>query len=552
MSIDHKVMSDQEFYAFSHPFQKSRFYMALVFAIILFPVVAIGLIAGTVFLVVPMVAFLIWVGARLLFASLLGNSVLVSKLNYPRINALTEELQEKMDYKKPIFIFVYENGNFNAYMRHIFFRRAIFLNSEVLETGVSDNEARWLIGRFIGYLRARRQAGMLGWVIRAAQHLLVFNLFLLPYERAMVYTGDRLAVAAIDGDISSAISAMQKLLVGRQLGYSLNPEGIIDQQRQLKGSIFAFLACLVSSFPNTTARYVDLIVFAKACFPVQFAKFEASNPGIPADLPQLAASARAQSSSAPPSAWAWATVTSLIVVGIGFVVLSHIAPGMITAIHRAPRDATADASPEEAATSAPATTSEAAPPAGTQTNSGDATGQLIIGILRAAEQGDWTNVDRRVQTMKPTALVDHGDRKTARVANTEGLRALAAKDYVTAISAFTRGVRVDTSDVEIRNNLAFAYLESGDVSSAVDNLVDVLQAAPDRSIAWANMAEAFVQLKKPDMADASLKVAVRFNADRTQSVSYLNNITETHPNEQFRESAARVLKDIDSIPLIAQ
>ena len=92
------------------------------------------------------------------------------------------------------------------------------------------------------YLRARRQAGVLGWVIRAAQYLVIFNFFLLPYERAMVFTGDRLAVAVIDGDISSAVSAIQKLFVGRQLGYSISPEGIIAQQRQIKGTFFAFLA----------------------------------------------------------------------------------------------------------------------------------------------------------------------------------------------------------------------------------------------------------------------------------------------------------------------
>ena len=175
-------------------------------------------------------------------------------------------------------------------MRHLFFRRAIFLNSELLESGVGDAEIGWIVARFIGYLRARREAGVLGWVVRAAQHLIVFNLFILPYERALVYTGDRIAVAAIDGDISSTISALQKLLVGRQLGYSVNPEGIIAQRRMLKGSVFAFLARIGSSFPPLVSRYVDLIVFAKQFFPVQYASFEAANPGLPEDLSSIAAS----------------------------------------------------------------------------------------------------------------------------------------------------------------------------------------------------------------------------------------------------------------------
>src|SRR5262249_37308119 len=103
----------------------------------------------------------------------------------------------------------------------------------------------------------------------------------------LVYTGDRIALACITGDVSSAVSAMQKLFVGRQLGYTVNPNGILDQHRQVKGSIFAFLARLATSFPHMTARYVDLIGFAKERYPAQYARFEAENPGLPADLRQL-------------------------------------------------------------------------------------------------------------------------------------------------------------------------------------------------------------------------------------------------------------------------
>jgi hypothetical protein len=277
-------MSNETFYGYMHPLQNRRYYLALVCSIILFPLIAIGLIAGTIFLVVPIVAFLLWLGMRVFFANMLGNSILVSAENYPRILAITEEIKTKLGYTKPIYVFVYEDGSFNASMRHLFFRRAIFLNSQLLQVGVSDREVRWIVGRFVGYMRARKQAGVLGWIIRAAQHLLVFNFFILPYERAMVYTGDRLALAEIDGDLASATSAMQKLLVGRELGYSINPEGLIAQHRQVRGSIFGFLARMGKGFPHTTARYVDLVLFTKVFFPEQFKIFEAENPGLPADL----------------------------------------------------------------------------------------------------------------------------------------------------------------------------------------------------------------------------------------------------------------------------
>jgi hypothetical protein len=302
MASDATVITDQVFDSLRHPLQHRRFVLALVFALILFPVIATGLVVGSVFLVVPLIGLLLWISGRVLYANFVGNCILVSTLSYPRIQAIGEVLKTQIGYHKPVDIFVYEQGNFNAYLlKFIFYRKAVFLNSELLENGVSDDEVRWLIGRFIGYLRARRQAGFWGWTIRAAQKLLIFNLFLLPYERALVYTGDRLALAVISGDLTSAISAMQKLLVGRQLGYSVNPEGIADQQRLVKGSFFAFLARIATSFPHMTTRYVDLIVFAKSYYPAQYARFEAGNPGLPSDLWSLGAYPGAIPALPPPN-----------------------------------------------------------------------------------------------------------------------------------------------------------------------------------------------------------------------------------------------------------
>jgi hypothetical protein len=321
MATHPAALSSETFYGYMYPLQNRRYYLALVFSIILFPLVAIGLLVGTIVLIVPLVAFFLWMGMRVFFAHMLGNSILVSAENYPRIFAVTEEVKTRLGYQKPIYVFVYENGSFNAYMRHLFFRRAIFLNSELLQAGVTDREVRWIIGRFVGYMRARQQAGVLGWIVRAAQYLLVFNFFILPYERAMVYTGDRLALAEIDGDLASAISAMQKLLVGRQLGYSINPEGLIAQHRQVRGSIFGFLARAAKGFPHTTARYVDLVLFARAFFPEQYKIFEAANPGLPADLAHLGLSQQTDS-GAPrmahaPWGWTWAGATVVVLLAMG-------------------------------------------------------------------------------------------------------------------------------------------------------------------------------------------------------------------------------------------
>lgn len=318
-------LPDEFLCSLRHPIQPRRFALALFFALILFPLIAIGLAAGTLVLIVPFFGFLIWLSGRVFYSNFLGNSILVSELNYPRIHRIGEELRIMIGYTKPVDIFVYEQGSFNAsLMKFFFYRRAVFLNSELLEAGVTDDELRWLIGRFVGYLWARKKAGFWGWSIRAAETLLVFNLFLMPYERGLNYTGDRIALAVIGGDVSSAIAAMQKIFVGRQLGYSVNPNGIVDQHRRVKGSIFALLARLASAFPHMTARYVDLIEFAKQRYPAQFERFDAANPGLPPDLPHLIALPNAAAVRPGSSDPVWGSLAAAVFVTAGITLITFL------------------------------------------------------------------------------------------------------------------------------------------------------------------------------------------------------------------------------------
>jgi hypothetical protein len=281
------ALSEADIHACTHPRQFPRFVLALVFCLALLPIFAAVAVFTTAVLLLPLLVFVVWLMRETLFAHYKGNAILVSELNYPRIHTLTEELKETLGVGRNVFVFVYEQGNFNAFLMRLFFRRAVFLNSEILETGVTDDEVRWLVGRFVGYLRAQRRAGPAGWLIRMTQLLGFTSLMTLPYDRAMVYTGDRLALAAIGGDISTAASAMQKLFVGRVLGYSVNPVGLVEQHRTIKGSIFGFWARLPTAFPHMTARYVDLLAFAKRRYPDQYARFDSANPGLAHDIEWL-------------------------------------------------------------------------------------------------------------------------------------------------------------------------------------------------------------------------------------------------------------------------
>ena len=265
-----------------HPRQTPRFYMALFFSVILSLLLVVATIFtfGILLAYALILVFFVWIALNVMYAMFLANTIKVSDRNYPDIARLVELTKQEIGLSKPVDIFVYQAGEFNAFFRRFFSRRAIFINSELLETGVTQVELKWIIARFVGQVKTKHMLGPIAWIISLAQRLLIFNLFILPYERATAYTGDRIALASIGGDISSAVSAMNKLLVGRSMGYSIDPSGVIDQNKSVKGSFFAFLARLGSNLPHTLPRYVDLIRFSASAFPRQFRFFAAENPSL--------------------------------------------------------------------------------------------------------------------------------------------------------------------------------------------------------------------------------------------------------------------------------
>lgn len=78
-----------------------------------------------------------------------------------------------------------------------------------------------------------------------------------------------------------------------------------------------------------------------------------------------------------------------------------------------------------------------------------------------------------------------GDRKIARAANERGLVALQGGRTLDAIRAFLEAHQADAADVEVLNNLGYAYLMHGDFESAKPYILATLALTPQRSAAWA-------------------------------------------------------------------
>lgn len=265
-------MTKEELNSLRHPTEVSRFWITLIVIVpVLIAAVGFTLVSlGGLLIPLGFIIFLIWIVTKLLSAQFLGNSIQVSADNFPAIAEALNEFQEKFGYKGQIDAYVYEEGTYNALLVPLLRRKLLLLNSDIIDNAESDNEVRWIVARFVGSLASKHYRFLwLQAVVGSIEKLLVFNLLMYPYERAVVKSGDQLGLYAIDGDIESAIRASHKLMVGGPLGGRINLAGVLRQHGLISGSFFGWLAKCVSPFPHLTTRIVNLLRFSGEHYPDQ-------------------------------------------------------------------------------------------------------------------------------------------------------------------------------------------------------------------------------------------------------------------------------------------
>jgi Flp pilus assembly protein TadD len=169
-------------------------------------------------------------------------------------------------------------------------------------------------------------------------------------------------------------------------------------------------------------------------------------------------------------------------------------------------------------------------------------------LIQLAKQENWSAVDAAAAaTVSATQNAATGDVKARRVANTEGLQALQRGDAPAAVTAFQRGVTADPANVEVRNNYGYALMKAQQTDQAAKVFVDVLGVAPNRTSAWANLAEA-AAASNQDVAVAALKLGVHFSASRERTLIALNKVLETSTDQAYKSVVQTVLNSIDQIP----
>lgn len=265
-------MTKNELDANRHPSEAGLFWLSMIVVvpICLLAIAAVFASFGVALIAVVFILLSVWFACRIAGAWYLGNCIKVSEENFSDIHRAITECQERFGYRGRIDAYVYEQGSYNALLLPLLRRKFILINSDVVANAESDNEVRWIVARFIGALASKHyRFAWLQVVISSIEKIAIFNLLLYPYERAVAKSGDQLGLLAIDGDVESAVRAMQKVMVGGALGGRVNLSGVLRQDAATHGSFFAWLAKCLSPFPHNTARVVNLLRYAGERYPLR-------------------------------------------------------------------------------------------------------------------------------------------------------------------------------------------------------------------------------------------------------------------------------------------
>ena len=157
-------------------------------------------------------------------------------------------------------------------------------------------------------------------------------------------------------------------------------------------------------------------------------------------------------------------------------------------------------------------------------------------------EADITAAKRRLEERTPRKQADPSARQQARAANERGRSALRESRVAEALQAFQAAYTADPTDVEIINNLGYAYLFQDDLQTAELWLLHALVLSPGRSMAWANLGHVYAAQGNPRGAVACFANAYRFAPNKETMRKSLQILARDNANDKVREAARQSLQ----------
>lgn len=249
--------------------EKSRYVLALVgiTPIILF---FVALIIVTKGVAIPIIIaygllfwFLLWFTGKVAKAALLMNLVEVSEYNFDKLHGLIINAKETLKYTKKINSYVWPGSTVGLSILHLLDRKIFLIQSAFLEDNPSDKVLDYSVMFHVARLKTKSEYfTLLTKMISGLEKLFLLNILLYPFERATVYTADRVAMI-YSGKPDYAQQAFSREMVGTELAENMNLDRIAKQGTQCQG-FFAWVARAYLPFPGYSHRFLELNKFSNS------------------------------------------------------------------------------------------------------------------------------------------------------------------------------------------------------------------------------------------------------------------------------------------------
>jgi len=163
------------------------------------------------------------------------------------------------------------------------------------------------------------------------------------------------------------------------------------------------------------------------------------------------------------------------------------------------------------------------------TQEGTRSQDLVLKLIQLSVKDGGINNEQEIlevkQLIEKLPKPKNGDRKKARQLNDKGLEYLKMGQSSLATQSFQESLKVDPADVEVVNNLGYAYLTEGN-SDAEQYLLQAIRMAPGRTSAWANLGQFYAKQDKNEFAVACFAHAFRFSQNRIKTIQFLNGLAD--------------------------
>ena len=267
-----------------YPAEPSRLAMAVV-------CVACALVVFVVWLAVSNFALLVFGGIGLVIAGfsiwalwqfsrvhLLGDAVLVNSQTFPEVQSAVDEIRATLQYDRRVDIFVIPNLSPRIQLRSYFGIRALLIEGGAIAdmtSPASRPQLLFLLGTYFGAFKAKHdRSAIVELVLDSAGIRTILAPFVAPWLRTTVYTGDQIAYAC-SRDFGASLSAVYRVLVGRELTPQLAASGLILQAERVSKSSVLRMAETLRPEPHATNRFLNLVRFAQQVDPESVLAFRA-------------------------------------------------------------------------------------------------------------------------------------------------------------------------------------------------------------------------------------------------------------------------------------